>query len=165
MKHLCETKKQESSSGSGAGNGGASTKLLWSIVTEKAKEAKKAKKAKKPWWPCNPCTCKTCPVTMDIVDIKNITCALLFLVSVVPITRGFILFGRLMGNIDDRLTPRMERVIKCILGTRYCCQFGHNWGNHHKMDRALCIAYHNVCTSTSLHTSSVALGPQGSQCS
>ena len=137
MKHLCETKKQESSSGSGAGNGGASTKPLWSVVTEKAKEAKKAKKAKKPWWPRNPCTCKTCPATMDIVDIKNIACALLFLVSVVPITRGFILFGRLMGNIDDRLTPRMERVIGCILGARYCCQFGRNWGNRHKRDSPL----------------------------
>lgn len=134
MKHLCETKKQESGSGSGAGNGGASTKPLWSVVTEKAKEAKKAKK---PWWPRNPCQCETCPATMDIVDIKNIACALLSLVLVVPLTRGFILFGRLMGNIDDELTPRMEKIIKGIFGARYYCQFGRIWGHLHKRDSPL----------------------------
>ena len=62
---------------------------------------------------------------------------ILSLVLVVPLTRGFILFGRLMGNIDDELTPRMKKVIEGILGARYYCQFGRIWGHLHKRDSPL----------------------------
>ena len=116
----------------GTGEGGTSVCTgmdpLWSVITEKEK------KEKKPWWPCKLCTCGTCPQTMVIIDIKNVVFAALLSIVLAPLLRGFILFARLMGNVDSQMTPRIDEFIQQTLGPRFLCQFGRIFGHHYTRD-------------------------------